>query len=376
MAGSTVGIVPKQLFLLLLILLIILQTSHGHALDIPELFARSTDTCSNSYNQCGTSFPNNFWCPTSSTCIGTSDNTTAICCPSGQSCDYISPIDCDIQQQNATTYPKSTVKTTKLDSKLKSCGDSCCPVGYSCVSDKVCVAEKSTTTASPSTSTGSTGATFTIVPSPSASTNCDSFPPKAIIAGFFPGAIFGAVLALLITTCLRRRAHKKSQPQDQKFIPHWSQRTSSGAVMGISSPMASEDASYRTDFLLRPSARNSVGGRSTRSRLTRTGSRVRSLFNPATNPRPDKEKDVPPLPSLPNPVPAPVTPPQQRQPSTESIKIYSPPGAFAQSRKFLGPEPYPSTVARPDTTFSDLMKNVGFSSDGKGNPTFKVSEEK
>lgn len=364
MARSTAGIVPRRPFLLLFTLVAIVQTIH--ALDTPELFGRSTDSCSNSYSQCGSAFPNNFWCPSSATCIGTNDNSTAICCPSGQNCDNISPIACDIQLQNATAYPKSNIKTTKLDAKLESCGDSCCPPGFTCLSGKVCIADKPTTNSS-STESNLGGATFTPVASPSAAntSTCDAFPVKAVVAGFFPGALFGAVLALLISNCLRRRAHKKREAEDPKFVPHWTHRTSSGAVMGISSPMASEDASYRTDFLLRPSTkRSSMGARSTRSRFNRTGSRVRSLFNPSSGP----DKDIPPLPTMPNPV----TPPPQRQPSTESIKVYSPPGAFAQSRKFLGPEPYPSTVARPDTTFTDLMQVVGFN-DGKGNPSFKVT---
>ena len=93
--------------------------------------------------------------------------------------------------------------------------------------------------------------------------------------------------------------------------------------------------------------------------LSRTGSRVRSLFS--NNPKLDK--DVPPVPAMPEPV----TPPQPREASTESIKVYSPPGAFAQSRKFLGPEPYPGTIARPDTTFTDLVRAVGFN-DKNGRP--------
>lgn len=72
-------------------------------------------------------------------------------------------------------------------------------------------------------------------------------------------------------------------------------------------------------------------------------------------------------------VQGPVTPPRQHQPSMESIKVYSPPGAFSQSRKFLGPEPYPGTISRPDTTFTDLVQAVGFN-DSKGNPSYKLTE--
>lgn len=46
--------------------------------------------------------------------------------------------------------------------------------------------------------------------------------------------------------------------------------------------------------------------------------------------------------------------------------MYSPPGALSNSRNFLGPEPYPSTIARPDTTFTDLIQVVGLPRDGKG----------
>lgn len=101
--------------------------------------------------------------------------------------------------------------------------------------------------------------------------------------------------------------------------------------------------------------------------MHRTGGRVRSLFSGTGGSKLDK--DVPPIPVVP------CTPPRQRAPSTESIKVYSPPGAFVQSRKFLGPEPYPGTISRPDTTFSDLVKAVGFN-DTKGNPSFKVTPEK
>ncbi|OKP11412.1 hypothetical protein PENSUB_3104 [Penicillium subrubescens] len=139
--------------------------------------------------------------------------------------------------------------------------------------------------------------------------------------------------------------------------------------MGISGPIASEDNSYRTDFLLRTPAsrRSSTGGR---SMLYRTNSRIRSLFFG----QPRTDKDVPPVPEV-QVQQCPATPPCQRQPSTESIKVYSPPGAFSQSRKFLGPEPYPGTISRPDTTFTDLVQAVGFN-DSKGNPSYKLSEFK
>lgn len=115
-----------------------------------------------------------------------------------------------------------------------------------------------------------------------------------------------------------------------------------------------------------------MGSRSMRSMINRSGSRVRSLFSTGV---PGLDKDVPPLPTASElPVqPDPVTPPRQREPSTESIKVYSPPAVFMQSRRFLGPEPYPSRIARPSTTFTDLVQAVGFN-DPKGNQSFKVHD--
>lgn len=106
--------------------------------------------------------------------------------------------------------------------------------------------------------------------------------------------------------------------------------------------------------------------------LHRTGSRVRSLFSGQQ--RTGSDKDVPPVPEV-RVQGDPVTPPRQRQPSTESIKVYSPPNVFVQSRKFLGPEPYPGSISRPDTTFTDLAQAVGFN-DSRGNPVYKLTEVK
>ncbi|KAJ6095487.1 hypothetical protein N7486_006233 [Penicillium sp. IBT 16267x] len=379
-----------------------------HAFNGFEILPRS-DSCPSSYDSCGGNVPSDFCCPSSSTCLVLDNDTTVLCCPSGSSCDYISPITCDIQEQNATAYPKASVKTTLLDESLPKCGNECCPFGYTCENDNLCHMTNSTTTATTTTSsttisTTSTassttdlsayGATFTPVSSSvsttslnadstsssnSTITSCPSFPSKAVLAGFFPGALFGAIAALLISTCVRHRAEKKHLAeinQDTKASTHnWSSRSSSGAVLGISSPIASEDASYRTDFLLRnpDDKRASMSSRSMRSMINRSSSRVRSLFSTGV---PGLDKDVPPLPTASElPVqPGPVTPPRQREPSTESIKVYSPPVVFMQSRRFLGPEPYPSRIARPSTTFTDLVQAVGFNNETKGNESFKVHE--
>ncbi|KAH2419559.1 hypothetical protein KXV44_007637 [Aspergillus fumigatus] len=187
---------------------------------------------------------------------------------------------------------------------------------------------------------------------------CPSFPTKAIIAGFFPGAAFGAILAFLAMYLMRRR--KNNLPPSVKIAQH-TQRTSSGTLIGISDPIPSEENAYRTDFLLRRSLkRNSEGAR---SMLQRTGTRVKSLFG--STPKPSQMVSKQP--------PLPLTPPQQaRMPSTESIKVYTPPGTFA-STGVLRPEPYPTIVVGNGSTFTEMIDQAG-SNNSKGDPSYSVDE--
>ncbi|CAG8011276.1 unnamed protein product [Penicillium olsonii] len=404
MARSLSGILSRPSMALLLACLATLSHASVHTFDDFGLLPRSSGSCPASYVSCSnTKLPDDFCCPSDSTCISLDDASSAICCPAGANCDYITPIPCDMQLQNVTLNPESVIKSTRLGDSLARCGEQCCPFGYKCEGDSTCALDKSAaSTANASTTTTSTTssstalstsaqttttapttpqATITPVSSPTAeksantttssdlSGSCPEYPAGAIAVGFFPGAIFGAIAALLITLCARRRAYKQeTQIQEPKPRVDWTQRSSSGALVGISNPIPQDDTSYRTDFLRSPprAKRSSIGGRSTRSVIHRTGSRVRSLF--AGNPRPDPslDKDVPPVP-MPNPA-APFTPPRQRQPSTESIKIYSPPGAFRQPHKGLGPGPYPGHIARPDTSFPDLIHGIGCPQDANKLP--------
>ncbi|KAJ6187259.1 hypothetical protein N7519_002167 [Penicillium mononematosum] len=309
--------------------------------------------------------------------------SSSICCPAGSDCNYISPITCDIQQQDVTIYPESVIKTTRLGDSLPKCGDACCPIciqllyEHSIILDngyKLCnTPGNHHTRAIPSSEKSSNSTTCAAV-----STSCPSFPAGAIAAGFFPGAVFGAVAALLITLCFRRARKDECEIQEGKTGPNWSQRSSSGAILCISNPIPQDDTSYRTDFLRSPprAKRSSIGGRSTRTMIHRTGSRVRSLFSGYPRQNPQLDKDVPPIP-MPNPVAsAPFTPPRQRQPSTESIKVYSPPESlFLQNRNRLGPEPYPGSAARPDTLFSNLMRDVGTPQGGKGKVPYPTHDD-
>ncbi|PLB45459.1 hypothetical protein P170DRAFT_365630 [Aspergillus steynii IBT 23096] len=398
-----------------LLLLALVATSITPTCALNALLERA-DSCPKTYSRCeNAGLPDSFCCPSSSTCVALDGGTSAICCPKGQSCSYIQPITCDVQLQNATLHETNAIKTTRLDDSLPKCGDSCCPFGYKCKGNEMCEMDDDTssstttkpssthtTTSAPSEKTTATksdpsSTTDHAVPTVVSPTNpkvsaslssdgnstaaalaakCPSYPSKAVLAGFFPGAIFGAVLAALGMVFFRRWQHRQL-PVSEKVAQH-TQRSSNGTLIGISSPIPTEDTSYRTDFLLRrsrSSKRNSEGARSV---LQRTGTRVRSLFGstPKITVQPPSENvpQVPAIPPMPAAPPLPVTPPRQtrppRQPSTESIRVYTPPGVFANTG-VLKPDPYPSF--RPDTTFTDMIDRVGFK-DNKGDPSYRVNE--
>ncbi len=69
-------------------------------------------------------------------CLWLAAKTTMLCCDKGvnSTCAVMATINCDLQLQNATTYPASRLKSTALDSDLQQCGwkGLCCPFGYTC----------------------------------------------------------------------------------------------------------------------------------------------------------------------------------------------------------------------------------------------------
>lgn len=79
-----------------------------------------------------------------------------------------------------------------------------------------------------------------------------------------------------------------------------------------------------------------------------------------------------------------------RQPSTESIRVYTPPGEIFSTTpdpEFLKQDPYPGTTvragagdramvaSRPDTTFTEMIDRVGFRN-YRGDPCYRVDGAK
>ncbi|KAL4743188.1 hypothetical protein BDV11DRAFT_179172 [Aspergillus similis] len=438
MARSCTRLLSLRKSIVMLLTILSANASAKHQL----LHPKRASSCPGSSRKCSSAgMPENFCCSSLSTCIALDGGSSVICCPEGQDCSYIQPITCDVTKQNATLYPDNVIKTTRLDDDLPTCGNACCPFGYTCqgsfcamdntasssastststsTSTRSSTASSSTTTSSapsaessasstrsqtgssPESSTASstessttaeatTDSALTIaddlstvtvvdstastsVPTPTlsqysttssenlsaanAESSCPSFPTNAVLAGFFPGAVFGAVAALLITVCIRR--HRNSNHPPGEKVTQNTFRKSTGTLIGISEPIPSDESSFRTDFLLSTNPKRN--SESSRSVLSRSRSRVKSLFSTPQKPQHVVSDDnIPAVPPVPAILSLPVTPPQQRQPSrqpsTESIRVYTPPGVFTNTPT-LNPSPYPANQ-RPNTTLTEILDRV------------------
>ena len=326
-----------------------------------ELSERAALTCPiQGFAACNkNNLPGNFCCPTSTECVAFNEGKSAICCPIGKDCSTIKTISCDLTQQNATAHPTSELFTTDLTTNMETCGSSCCPQGYSCNNGQCTVstgsASASASSSSPTSSpkpTSSTSKSASPTSNPSQSTtspsssashpassqnadaqaHCSQFPAAGVLVGFFSGLAVGAILAALVMCCFSRQ--RKEQPPSPGL---------SSVSAKVSDPIYQpQDANaFRSDFLRRDSQYESPGHKS----------RVRSLFSRTPTLRSMRGRDAP-VDGIGRSIP-PRTPENQRspgstlrrEPSMESIKIYSPPNGG---------------LGRPNTTFTDMMADAGF----------------
>ncbi|KAI4253189.1 MAG: hypothetical protein LQ352_003840 [Teloschistes flavicans] len=145
------------------------------------------------------------------------------------------------------------------------------------------------------------------------------------VAGFFPGLLIGVLLTVAAIICIGRRRAKREE-KDGDF----------GSVAAtVSDPIYQDSNGFRTDFLRRESGKK-YGNRT---------SRVRSLFSRSPTVKSTSTESY-------TKTMLPKTPPNnrripetRREPSMESIKIYSPANGQLQ---------------RPTTTFTDMMADAGF----------------
>ncbi|KAI4093219.1 MAG: hypothetical protein LQ344_003046 [Seirophora lacunosa] len=309
------------------------------------LLPRQASTCSSAgYSPCNKAgIPSNFCCPSGATCTPFNNNKSVICCPSGRDCKTISPLTCDLTAQNATLHPSNQLHSTDLTGSLQTCGkNTCCPKGFSCSNDK-CVMQttavsstaagtsKSTSASASSTAKGTSAASQTASAASQTSAEAtatadhreNKFPPVAILAGFFPGLLLGALLTVAAIVCIGRRRARREE-KDSDF---------SSVSATVSDPIYQDSNGFRTDFLRRES----------KTKYSNRTSRVRSLFSRSPTLKSSNADNYARsiLPKTPENRRRPET---KREPSMESIKIYSPPNGGLE---------------RPNTTFTEMMADVG-----------------
>ncbi|KAL7628631.1 hypothetical protein AAE478_000146 [Parahypoxylon ruwenzoriense] len=296
----------------------------------PDMIFKRADgdngTCAADFTRCAQSgLPDNFCCPSGSTCIVLAGNTTVVCCPEGSTCKAISPIICDLTQQDAATNPQAEVKTTVLNGKLETCGAACCPFGYHCKDNKDCVMDDdqsqkpavpspSTTSAPASSSTAASTSPHstiqvvdgTATPSPSKETPSESTSSTTnivSIVGGVIGGLAGLLLIIAIVFFLRLRRKRKAAKQRRRE----SSTSSFGNIISAPVPHANYP-NQRLDFLAKQAPTSPRSGASSPTAVAAmTPPRQRDLekdtggpFFPPNSPyspyarRPDSEmSDVP-----------------------------------------------------------------------------------
>ncbi|OBT77802.1 hypothetical protein VF21_03197 [Pseudogymnoascus sp. 05NY08] len=351
------------------------------------LVTTTSAACPANFDFCaGSGFPSNFCCPSGSSCITLASNTTLLCCPAGGDCTAINPILCGTPYQNATLNPESTVKTTDLSgTQLPSCGDKCCPFGFTCSGTgktAICVqnldqkllpppsspsssTSPSSTSSPPTDSTSAAGETSTTISplniTPTAlPATCPRFPTPAILTGLLPGILAG-ILISLTTFCLLGARRRRADARAPK----------------ISSPTY-QGSDFRTDFVRRyqPSSPGTSSG------TPATGiSRVRSLFRKSSSaaagarqtrglgmglPSSPSPRRVPPMPDRDLRAyqqEAPAGGQLRREPSSESINIFADPSTARSGG--LGVEERRQSA---QTTFTDMMERADLRGVGRGEP--------
>ncbi|KAI3533678.1 hypothetical protein CSPX01_12603 [Colletotrichum filicis] len=254
----------------------------AHAASIPSVFGRQDNTCAASgFTSCGNGLPGNFCCGTGKKCITLAGNTTVLCCPEGESCDRISPITCNINLQDPVAHPGASIKTTVLNGTLATCGDSCCPFGYSCNSLSQCTKDSDQTKAPEEASTPVPKPTSTATTVPSVipttiaasttpagdnnnnnnndngdSDNKNGTFPTAIVIGSLCGLLVGVGLGVALLLFCARRRRRGPPPLSEKKRggsggPRPSTSTSSfGNIISEPIPIT-DNATVRTDFILK-----------------------------------------------------------------------------------------------------------------------------
>ncbi|KAL7626585.1 hypothetical protein AAE478_003357 [Parahypoxylon ruwenzoriense] len=187
------------------------------------------------------STPEGFCCSRDSYCILAAANTTVICCPRGRDCHKIQTVPCMLDLM----VPPSDFQTTVLQGQLPRCGNNCCPWGFHCDENNICVMDQDQSIPPPDASVSSgtgtsesptpthsssfiTSGTSSATSAPTVTVYIDPAPDNQTgessgtdintgqIIGLSVGSVVGIVLitALLYFICRLRRSTKADADAD------------------------------------------------------------------------------------------------------------------------------------------------------------------
>jgi hypothetical protein len=247
--GLSMG--PPKLSRISLLLFLTAIISSTSAQDITTL---ETKTCGSvpGLVQCGSGFPFEFCCPSSSTCtpLNSTAAMAAICCPKGEDCSFIQPITCDVNQLNATLHPDNQVHLSDtIGIELPKCGTQCCPLGYGCAGG-MCSAEAaaaSSTISSVATATSTSNPTNqpfvsqTEAPTAAPVVTERGFNGRSFAAGLFPGLVLGALGTLALIWVIKKRRERQAKERFSGDFGH--------VARTISDPIYDPQYSQRSDFI-------------------------------------------------------------------------------------------------------------------------------
>lgn len=234
-----------------------LLTSAISSTHAASLFARQEATCGGKQGlqQCGTDFPSSFCCPASTTCMSLNSTSvqSVICCPSGQDCAFITAITCDVSQLNATLHPDNQIHLSDTTGiTLPTCGNKCCPLGYSCSGvmcskDSTSPSPSSTSTTQPTASAtnGASASQTSGCPPPIAAQTQQGFNGSSFAAGLFPGLLIGALSTIGLLWLIRKRRESQAKSRYSGDFGHVARQ--------ISDPIYDPERAARTDFMRRGS---------------------------------------------------------------------------------------------------------------------------
>ncbi|KAK9777029.1 hypothetical protein AB5N19_07620 [Seiridium cardinale] len=85
------------------------------------------------------SIPDSFRCKEGTGCKWLGENITVLCCPTGNDCEVIAPVVCNLGLMDPSANPEALIKTMLQVGELPECAGACCPWGYECDGNQTCV---------------------------------------------------------------------------------------------------------------------------------------------------------------------------------------------------------------------------------------------